>query len=115
MRLPGDEQQLGIWGQSNADAVKDRGAQTALEGAGAEWRVAARKAIEELARAPFPFTAEDVRRLAGDPPSDNAMGGALLRARKDGRIRMVGFAAARRLRRHGGTVRTWVGVEWTEL
>ena len=101
--------------------ARDTGADSALVSAGL-WLDLARGAIAYLAASGRHFTADDVRRLAGEPPSDNALGAVLLAASKRHEIVTVGFDRSKRVTRRGGMVRVWKGTEgnreeetWTGL
>lgn len=69
-------------------------------------------AIEQLAGSGGPFTSDDVRRVAGDPPVDcspNVAGAVINHAARAGLIRMVGWTKSARVIGHGNDVRLWQG------
>lgn len=74
------------------------------------WKLAADLAIEMLARAGDPFTAEDVRRLAGDPKHPSAMGPRLQAAVRGQVIREVGYACGERPLSRARVLRVYRGV-----
>jgi hypothetical protein len=74
-----------------------------------EWVEAARRAIEELATGGMEFDADDVRRLAGEPPTPAVIGAVFREAHKRGLIRVSGYRTATRMQRHGSIVRIWRG------
>lgn len=78
----------------------------------AEYRYRLIGAIEVLAASGREFTADEARRIAGDPPETthpNIAGALFNAAAKTGIIRMVGYGTSERPRGHGNTVRIWVG------
>jgi len=75
------------------------------------WKAEAARAIATLAAAGRDFTAEDVRAVAGDPPSHpNAMGAAFLRAASEGAIIKVGYRSPVRKSSHASVIAVWRGV-----
>jgi hypothetical protein len=90
---------------------RDRGMAMADRAADAQWKARVDAAIDHLAACTEPFTAEDVRLIAGDPPSHpNAMGARFSAAAQRGVIRSVGFRAAERVSLHRHPIREWVGI-----
>lgn len=77
----------------------------------ADWLADARDAIEALAvahrRADTAFTADDLRRIVGQPDHANWVGAAFSAAHKLGIIRPVGYTTSRTRSRHHGVIRTW--------
>jgi hypothetical protein len=106
--MSAEQASLESYREELTQTLRDVGAQTALA-LDPDWREAAAEAIAELARSGEIFDAEDVRLLAGDPPSPNALGGAFLAARQSGLIEATGFRQAKRIQRHGSWLRTWRG------
>ena len=89
---------------------KERGMAQADGAADPTWRTRLDLAIEYLAGIGDPFTAEDARGLAGDPPDHaNAMGSRFSSAAKRGLIRSIGFRKATRPSLHTHVIREWVG------
>lgn len=91
--------------------LRDRGLEQAGSGVAVAalvlWEDKARYAILRLCLADSAFTAEDIRKAAGDPPMPNCMGGALQAAYKDGLIRPDGVVTASRPSRHASLLRCW--------
>jgi hypothetical protein len=95
---------------TEAKLSRDVGAALADEAETTAWRVAVDAAIAQLAERAGTFTAEDVRQIAGDPPSHpNAMGARFMAASRRGLIRRVGFREAQRVTLHGHPIALWVG------
>jgi hypothetical protein len=69
----------------------------------------ATEAIKRLAKLGQPFTAEDVAALTGRPDRPNAMGAALISARRAGIITKVGYVQATRKARHASALAVWTG------
>lgn len=91
-----------------ADRARDAGAEGALrDPADVEWAESATKIVEHLAAAGVEFTADDVRRRAGEPPSPAAVGAVLLAAARRRLIERVGFRRSRRIQRRSGYVTVW--------
>ena len=96
--------------------LRDAGVESVTEHAPGEWRSAADRVIVQLANAREPFTAEDVRRVVGDPPNHpNAMGARFLEAARAGLIRQVGRVQPARPSRHASTFGAWIGVAPEQL
>jgi hypothetical protein len=72
-----------------------------------DWKERAGQAINQLVAKGDPFTAEDVRALAGDPDHPNSMGAALSKAARAGRISAIGWGEPSRTERHGNKMRIW--------
>lgn len=73
------------------------------------WKRAADRAIEQLAATGEPFTAEDVRRMVGDPSRPNAFGSRFLAAARSGLVHKVGYRPSSRPHRHTNPIAVWVG------
>lgn len=73
------------------------------------WKVVARQAIDELAARYHPFTAEDVRRMVGDPPTEKVIGAIFNAAARAGVIKRVGFVQTRRPSSHATMTSQWIG------
>lgn len=95
---------------SLGDALKNQGMARVDQAEDEDWKERADEAILELARKPSPFTAEDVREIAGDPSRPNAMGARLSANARRGLIRHYGFVHARRPERHSSLVILWMGM-----
>lgn len=78
-----------------------------------EYAAKAAEAIELLARplqgTRWSFTAEDVRRMIGDPPHPNVLGAALSAAARAGTIVAVGWTDSTRTAARGRPLRKWEG------
>jgi len=73
------------------------------------WLSLAADAIESLRIRGVEFTAEDVRRIAGEPPRANLLGVAIRRARLAGVIEPAGVTYADRAEARGRLLQTWRG------
>lgn len=71
------------------------------------WRRRALDALEELRRRRRPWTAEELRQLAGAPSAPNAVGAIVRALRQRGLIRPAGTANATRREARGRLVRRW--------
>ncbi len=92
------------------DAYKQLGMLRADVAASTSWKQDVDAAIVELAATGEPFTAEEVRELAGDPPDHpNAMGARFNAAARAGLIVRVGYRLARRASLHRHPIALWVG------
>lgn len=79
-----------------------------------EYRYRLIGAIEVLAASAREFTADEARKIAGDPPPTthpNIAGALFNAAAKAGTIRMVGYGLSTRPQGHGNLVRRWIGVK----
>jgi hypothetical protein len=74
---------------------------------GVIWKSKADAAIRFLADTGQTFTADDVRRIAGDPRHPNAMGGRLLAASKSRLIEAVGVNQSTRPEGHARRMTVW--------
>ncbi len=74
---------------------------------GHQWVEAARYAIDSFCSIGVPFTAEDVRRVAGDPPTPSAIGALFNAVADEGWIVFVGYEKAHRPEAHGRIIRVW--------
>jgi hypothetical protein len=83
------------------------GMDDALRRTGPAWAELARHAVADLCSTGATFTAEDVRRLAGDPEAPNAMGALLHAIADEGWISMVGTVKSTRPNAHGRRVIVW--------
>jgi hypothetical protein len=98
-------------------SVLAAGSQLKIEGmfaadraASDDWKSRWDEAIGYLARRGAPFTADDVREIAGDPTDHpNATGARFLAAARAGLIRRVGYRKATHEGAHARMVSEWVG------
>lgn len=74
------------------------------------WKTSMDTAISTYAKTGRTFTAEDVREIAGEPPTPNAMGARFLQAMKRGIISKVGYRSAHRSSAHGRAIAVYTGV-----
>jgi hypothetical protein len=96
--------QLGLFYQQRGMAIVETA--EAIHG---RWVERADWTIRNLAARREPFSAEDVRRIAGDPVHPNAMGARINAAAKRGVIVKAGVVKASRTERHANEMRLWVG------
>ena len=96
--------QLGLFYQQRGMAI----AETA-EAFHSGWIELADQVIARLASYGEPFSAEDVRRWAGDPVHPNAVGARFNAAARRGLIVKWGSVKATRPERHANEMRLWVG------
>lgn len=98
----------------NGEALRDAGLEQAGSGAPVSimvsWQNRARLALLWLCEAESSFSAEDLRRSVGEPPTPACMGAVFRSAVKDGLIVPDGFTQARRPSRHASLERLWRGV-----
>jgi hypothetical protein len=88
--------------------LKDAGIRTAIDNPRTPpWKAVARQVIIDLALEGLVFTSEDVRRRAGDPPTNNVMGAMLNVAARHGVIRRVGYRTADRPTAHARVITEW--------
>lgn len=92
-------------------ALRDRGAQLALDVQPVEWQEQVHACIANLAAAGGTFTSDDVTRECGDSPtgSKGAMGALFLAASKRGVIRRVGYTQSSRSSGHARALAVWQG------
>lgn len=80
------------------------------------WKFACDIAIAKLASTLQPFTAEDVRAIAGDPPNHhNAMGARFLAAARSGLVAKQGYTTPSRPSRHANAIAVWRGIPNTVI
>lgn len=91
-----------------AVALRDSGAAAALAWSH-KWRERAERAIAYFIANGREFWADDIRRVAGPPPSANGMGAVILNASKAGRIELVAYRRSARRDRHAARVGVWQG------
>lgn len=77
----------------------------------ADWMEDAHTAISALAarsiRTGQTFTADDLRKMIGEPDHHNWIGASFQAAYKRGEIDQVGFTLSRSKSRRGGVIRVW--------
>lgn len=101
---------------SKGEARKQRGMTVVDAVADEAWKTRADSAIATLAAKGEPFTSEDVRELAGDPPGHpNAMGPRFYRASVRKLIVQVGTRKARRASLHSHPLGLWIGTGSAEV
>jgi hypothetical protein len=88
--------------------TREAGEQAALEFA-SSWADEAFECIERLAADGLEFTADDLVEEVGQPASAAAIGPVFRKAANAGLIRAVGYATSKRISRHNGLQRIWVG------
>jgi hypothetical protein len=96
--------------EPGGDVLRDEGMVAVLVATDEEWKVAAERRLDDLARSGERFTSEDLTRVVGVPPSPNAVGAIVNAAARRGVIRPVGFTNATRPSQHSATLRVWEGV-----
>jgi hypothetical protein len=89
--------------------LRDSGMALADQAEPSEWKQRADHAIEKLAWNAGQFTAEDVRRLAGDPTHPAAVGPRFQAAVRAGLIRCVGYTTGERPLSRARMLRVYVG------
>lgn len=92
------------------EALKEIGTTRADLAADKVWKQLADAAIDRLAQAGEPFTADDVRALGvPDPSSPKAWGPRFLSAARSGRITRVGYVPSKRPSVHAHPIAQWRG------
>lgn len=100
---------------SEGEARKQRGMSLADLAADAAWKERVDVAIGHLALAGEPFTAEEIRAIAGDPPAHpNALGARVSAAAARGVISRVGYRKSGRPSLHSHPIALWVGSDHVE-
>jgi hypothetical protein len=84
------------------------GMDDALRRTGPAWAELARHAVADLCSTGATFTAEDVRRLAGDPEAPNAIGSVFHQISDEGWIKLVGYRKSTRPDAHGRVIAVWM-------
>lgn len=90
--------------------VRDAGQQAALA-FDRTWSDEAMEALERLAADGTEFSADQLLEHVGEPASPGVVGAVFGKAARAGLIRAVGVSTSRRISRHGGLQRVWVGVK----
>ncbi len=95
----------------NGEQLRDEGLEKAGSGLPVaslvSWENRAAFAIYRLCQADSNFSAEDVRRDAGEPPHPNSIGSVFRKAYKAGIIEPAGVGVATRPERHASLIRMW--------
>lgn len=113
-RLPTPEEVMGKLGSALGEAARDLGMARVEAAVSPEWKDRRDFVIRLLAVRGEEFTAEDVRRLAGDPPGHpNAMGPGLATASRAGLIKKVGYRPSDRPTLHRHPIAVWIGTNPT--
>lgn len=73
-----------------------------------DWVKRARFVIADLCHDAVEFTAEDVRRMVGEPPAPNLIGALFRTIAEEGTIRQVGYQKAHRPEAHGRPIALWM-------
>jgi hypothetical protein len=87
--------------------LRKQGMRRVLDATDLRWKQAANKALAHLAESGQPFTAEDVRAIAGDPPRPNAMGAILRAGARRHDLIKVGRQPATRPELHASELTVW--------
>lgn len=89
-------------------AAWDAGEQAALS-FDREWADVAWDELVDLARSGQHFSADDLLARTGSAPSPGAIGAVIRQASRRGLIEAIGFQTSKRVSRHNGLQRVWVG------
>lgn len=94
-----------------ARRLRDRGVETALNGADSRARGAAERALADLAASGVVFTSDDLHERIGHPLAckPSVMGSLFLSAARAGKIEHVGHTRSTRPSSHGREIKTWRG------
>lgn len=91
-------------------ALRDDGVSRVDANTPDDWKSAVQMQIAKLAATGQPFTAENVRRVVGDPPNHpNAMGAQFISACRANVIEKVGYVNPARPTRHASVIALWIG------
>jgi hypothetical protein len=89
-------------------ATREAGEQAALSFA-REWADVGWDALVDLARSGRHFSADDLVAEVGPAPSPGAIGALIRQASRTGLIEAIGYQTSKRVSRHDGLQRVWVG------
>jgi hypothetical protein len=89
-------------------ATRDTGEQAALSFA-REWADVAWDELVDLARSGQHFSADDLLARTGPAPSPGAVGALIRQASRTGLITATGYQTSKRVSRHNGLQRIWIG------
>ena len=90
------------------EVLRDEGIARVEANHGNDWAQRADDAIAALVSRRLPFTADDVREMAGDPPHPNLLGARLRAWSQSGRIVHWGWQRATRAERHASVLGVWI-------
>lgn len=102
--------QLTLEDVAEGERLKSEGMARAAAAEQLGWNQKCDLAIRLMATGHKPFTAEHVRRIAGDPEHPNAFGARFNAAARAGIIRKVGYELSTRPTLHRHPIAQWVGV-----
>jgi hypothetical protein len=89
-------------------ATQEAGQQAALE-FDPIWTDMAWDELVDLARSGYEFSADDLIARTGPAPSPGAIGAVIRQASRTGLITAIGYQTSRRVSRHNGLQRIWIG------
>jgi hypothetical protein len=89
-------------------ATQDAGEQAALSFA-REWADVAWDELVDLARSGQHFSADDLLARTGSAPRPGAIGAVIRQASRRGLIEAIGIQTSKRVSRHNGLQRVWLG------
>ena len=92
-------------------AVRQAGERKALDAEDPDWLEHAQRVLEDFASSGESFNADDVRAVVGDPIRSSSLGALFGQAARRRLIRPAGVETSRRISRHGGLQRRWIGTE----
>jgi hypothetical protein len=97
--------------KETGEKLRDHGIDAALQNTPGAYRSKADEILLMLAQHGQPFTVEDLRSRAGDPPDScpGTMGALISAALNRGLVRATGYVKARRPSSHHRMLRTYVG------
>lgn len=75
---------------------------------GTQWLLRARRAVDTFCDLGISFTSDEVRDVAGPPPSPNSIGALIHAIAEEGRIREIGTTRSRRPEAHGRRLTKWM-------
>jgi hypothetical protein len=104
--------QPGLFDPFVSELRRQEGMASARQNADVDWRKQVEDAVIWLAGTKAPFTADDVRKQVGDPPTGthyNAMGAIIAGLAKAGIIHPIGYTKSARVVGHSNLVRRWMG------
>jgi hypothetical protein len=97
----------------NGLALGHAAAERAADHAGEAWKDRAYRAFVAFAASRKTFTTEEARESCGhvgDPPDRRAWGAIALRAKRDGKVKAIGFATSKNPRVHGSVCTLWATI-----
>jgi hypothetical protein len=90
------------------EAARSAGEQAALE-FDPSWADMAWSELVDLARSGYEFSADDLIARTGPAPSPGAIGAVIRQASRTGLITATGYQTSKRVSRHNGVQRIWIG------